>query len=331
MIQSQRSYFPVTALNERLTYLNAHPSELNNHYVGWLVMQNDGEVVFKPTGDKPLRHWNKSKETSSDENINGALEIFQMPQKSPRTQKIAEDRYGIGVDPVDQSKGQSASLFSAMVFDRLTNRIVAEYTGRRENPEENYEIVRLLCYFYNAKCLYENNLHGMYEYFKQYNCTYLLCDFPEFLKAIDKVHYNATGVLVKGLRTTAPVKAYARELIKKWLIEVEDMAVINDEGEEKTVSKAMLYTIESPALLEELIGYYDKANVDRIMALSMVMIWREQFKEMGEDRFDDSRGVVDSDYYGNKDFFKKLYGNKVKKNYTGFNIPKVSLPPFNKV
>ena len=44
---------------------------------------------------------------------------------------------------------------ATFVLDLLTDRIVAEYTGRQEYADSNFEIVRRLCIFYNAKCMYE--------------------------------------------------------------------------------------------------------------------------------------------------------------------------------
>ena len=309
MIQSRSAYFPVTQLNERLTWLNTHPEELNQHYIGTLAMNGDGEVVFKPTKDIPLRHWNRSKENKQNENLEGALEIFQMPQKSPRTGKIIEDRYLCAADPIDQEQGESSSLFSVMVFDRMTNRIVAEYTGRKQFSDENYEIVRLLCFFYDARCLYENNIHGMYNYFKQFNCTYLLYDCPDYLKQTDKVKYNGVGVTVKGVRRTRPIIELQMKLIRDWLLSSEEMNVVDDNGEEKVVSQPMLYTIDSPALLEELIGYYDQANVDRISALGMIMLIRESYKEMGVDTVHDDSEREANEFYSS-DFFDKMYVKK---------------------
>lgn len=219
-------------------------------------------------------------------------------------------------DPVDQENGESASLFCVIVFDRMTNRIVAEYTGRKQFSDENYEIVRLLCFFYDARCLYENNIHGMYNYFKQFNCTYLLYDCPEWLKQTDKVKYNGVGVTMKGVRRTNPVKAVQMKLIHDWLLSSEEMNVVDDDGEEKVVSQPMLYTIDSPALLEELIGYYDQANVDRISALGMVMLIRESYKEMGVDTVHDDTEREANEFYSSA-FFDKMYEKrKIRGRYT---------------
>jgi hypothetical protein len=46
-----------------------------------------------------------------------------------------------------------------------TDRIVAEFTGRKEYADDNFEMLRLMCLFYNAKCCYENNKRGVFAYF----------------------------------------------------------------------------------------------------------------------------------------------------------------------
>lgn len=303
MITVRKAYFPTAALQEQLTYLNTHPSVLDESLKGTLVMNNSGEVVFKPTNDEPLRKWNRSKTEKDGANIKGALEIFAPPQKSTRTGKIQQDRYIIGCDPVDQESAESSSLFCVIVFDRMTNSIVAEYTGRHDRSDDNYELVRLLCYYYNARCLYENNIHGLQEYFRQYNCTHLLAEAPEYLKSLEKIHYTAKGAVQRGVRATKPINDYANDLIRNWLIEPLEMAIEDQEGNETVIQKRALNTIMSPAILEELIGYFPEANVDRIRALGMVMLYRESFKQEGHDLIGVEEDFLDKGYLGNSSFF----------------------------
>lgn len=152
----------------------------------------------------------------------------------------------------------------------------------------------------------------MYNYFKQYNCIYLLYDCPEYLKHQDKVHYNGTGVTSKGLRRTNPIKVEQIRLIKNWLNSPYETSVTNENNIEEVVTKQLLYTIDSPALIEELVGYYDKANVDRICALGMALIAREQFKEEGMDMLDDEKlASADKNYFYNNDFFDKMYNKRL--------------------
>ena len=63
---------------------------------------------------------------------------------------------------------------------------------------------------------------------------------------------------------TKEIKAWGIDRIKEWL--EEDLG--ND--------TLRLNTIMSEPLLEELIKYNEKINVDRVMALLQIMIYKEQ-------------------------------------------------------
>ena len=157
IIKVKAAYFPVTALTERLSQIDTDPNILNNSYVGSLTMTSSGEVKYVPTSDEPIRKYGVSN------NTRGAIEIFQMPEKN-REGAIYRDRYIIGHDPVDNDQAESSSLSSTFVLDLFTDTIVAEYTGRHEYSEDNYEVCRLLCLFYNAKCLYEAHPYSQEVY-----------------------------------------------------------------------------------------------------------------------------------------------------------------------
>jgi len=87
-----------------------------------------------------------------------------MPRKN-NDGKVFSDRYLISHDPVDSDNAESLSLTSTLVLDMWTDKIVAEYTGRKQYADENFEIVRLMCLFYNCKCMYEQNKKGIFAYF----------------------------------------------------------------------------------------------------------------------------------------------------------------------
>ena len=166
IIKVKSAYFPTTALTERLLQLDANPDLLSDVYTGTLVQLPNGKVEWKPTTDEPIRKF------PVDNSTVGCIEIFQMPEKDAEEHVFA-NRYIIGHDPVDNDEADSSSLSSPFVFDLFTDSIVAEYTGRHQFADENYEIVRLLCLFYNAKCLYENNIKGFYAYMSTKNATHL--------------------------------------------------------------------------------------------------------------------------------------------------------------
>ena len=80
-----------------------------------------------------------------------------MPEKN-NNGKVFPYRYILGLDPVATDDADSVSLMSVFVLDLWTDKIVAEYTGRQNYADDGYEIVRLMCMFYNGKCLYESNI-----------------------------------------------------------------------------------------------------------------------------------------------------------------------------
>lgn len=148
IVKVKAAYFPIAQLNERILQLDSDPTAYDDVYIGALALNKSGEVVFKPTNDIPIRKWGVANDTP------GAIEIFNMPEKDSQG-NIFNGRYIIGHDPVDNDQAESSSLSSTFVFDLFTDRIVAEFTGRKAFADDNFEIVRLLCIFYNAKCLYE--------------------------------------------------------------------------------------------------------------------------------------------------------------------------------
>lgn len=148
IIKVKATFFPVQALNERLSQLDADPRAYDDVYIGRLSIDKSGNVKFTPTDDKPIRNYGVANDTL------GALEIYTMPEKN-KDGSITQGRYIIGSDPVDNDQAESSSLFSTFVLDTWTDKLVAEYTGRQPFADDNFEVVRLLCLFYNAKCLYE--------------------------------------------------------------------------------------------------------------------------------------------------------------------------------
>lgn len=298
IIKVKAAYFPVTALTERLSQIDTDPNILNNSYVGSLTMTSSGEVKYVPTSDEPIRKYGVSN------NTRGAVEIFQMPEKNIEG-AIYRDRYIIGHDPVDNDQAESSSLSSTFVLDLFTDTIVAEYTGRHEYSEDNYEVCRLLCLFYNAKCLYESNKKGLFAYFSKMNCTHLLADTPEYLRDKQLVKYSSFGSNSKGVNASAAINNYANERIREWLLKPVITQVVED-GVPKEVTMPNLFTIKSRALLEELIAYTPELNVDRIRALGMVMLYREEKMILFQNKVTEDR-YKDSSYLGNDDFFNRNY------------------------
>lgn len=300
IIKVKAAYFPTVALTERLAQLDSDPHAFDDVYIGNLTLTSGNKVEFRISNDIPIRKY------GVDNSTVGALEIFEMPEK----QANGEDfnlRYIMGHDPVDNDQAESSSLSSTFVLDLFTDRIVAEYTGRQAFAEDNYEIVRLLCLFYNAKCMYESNKKGIYAYFSRMQCTHLLADTPEYLRDKQMIKYSAFGSNAKGINASAAINNYANNLIRDWLLQPVP-TVIKEGGEEKETNIPRLYSLRNRALLEELISYTPELNVDRIRALGMVMLYRQEKIILYRDNLNaKSQEEASSSYLGNDSFFQRNY------------------------
>lgn len=143
--------FPITQINERIAQIDSNPAFYDDVYVGDLVLTKSGNVEFQISDKQPIRDFPLSME--ENQRTEGALEIYEMPIKI--NGKIPEGRYIIGLDNYENDAAKSMSLGSMFVLDLFTDRIVAEYTGRPAFADDLNEKCRLLCLFYNARCLYE--------------------------------------------------------------------------------------------------------------------------------------------------------------------------------
>lgn len=301
IIKVKNAFFPVTALTERLQQLDLDSKAYDDVKVGNLVLEGK-EVKFRPSDDKPIRKY------GVDNSTQGAIEIYEVPQRNS-SNKVYDNRYIIGHDPVDNDQAESHSLSSTFVLDLYTDRIVAEYTGRQPFADDNFEIVRLLCLFYNAKCLYEANKKGLFAYFQKMQCTHLLADTPEYLRDKQMVKYSSFGSNAKGVNASAAINNYANGLIRDWLLKPIPTIIVED-GVEKQVQVSNLYFIRGRALLEELIAFDPVRNFDRIRALGMLMLYREEKIILyGSNLNAESAEKADKSYLGNDDFFKRNYDN----------------------
>ncbi|WCF58657.1 large terminase subunit [Bacteroides phage PhiCrAssBcn17] len=298
IIKVKAAYFPITALTERLSQLDQDIHAYDDVYIGKLV-QNSNGVEFTPTSDIPIRKFGVENDTP------GAIEIFEMPEKD-RSGKVPHTRYIIGHDPVDNDQAESSSLSSTFVLDLWTDKIVAEYTGRQSFADDNFEIVRLLCLFYNAKCLYESNKKGIFAYFSKMNCTHLLADTPEFLRDKQLIKYSSFGSNAKGVNASAAINAYANNLIRDWLMKPVTI-IQNVDGEDVEVTVYNLNFLRNRALIEELIAFNPEINVDRIRALGMVMLYREEKMVLYQGNPSRDSEEVPKDYLGNDKFFTENY------------------------
>lgn len=301
IIKVKDAYFPVAALNERAQQLDTNPHIYDDIYVGELFFNNSNQVEFRPTGDIPIRKF------PVDNDTKGALEIYTMPEKDS-TGTVFNDRYILGYDPTNNDQAESHSLASVFVFDLFTDRIVAEFTGRTEFADDMHEIVRKLCLFYNGKVLYESNIKGCYSYMERMHSTYLLADTPQYLRDKQIIKYSGFGSSAKGVSATAPVNNFANRLIKDWFNKLVPIERTDEDGNKEIIQTPSLYLLKTRALIEEAIQFNPEINVDRIRALGMVMLYREEYIILyGNNLNRESREKVRKDDPSNDPFFKRNY------------------------
>lgn len=304
ILKAKSNIFPITQLNERLNELDNNPKSFNDVYVGELVLKG-GEVEFKPTTDLPIRDF-----PLKDNKASGAFEIFEMPQKV--NNKIPQDRYIVSLDNYENDTSNTMSLGSMFVLDLFTDRIVAEYTGRPMFVDDLNEIVRKTCLFYNAKCLYENNKKNTFAYFSKMNSLYLLEDTPEYLKNKQIIKFAGYGNTSKGVSAIPAVKNHGFTLIRDWLLKPVVTTQIID-GVEQEVTVPNLSFIKNRALLKELILFNPDINVDRIMSLVQLMIFRESKMILWGGDAKSHISKPNRDYLGNDEFFSVNYDKRFLK------------------
>lgn len=263
VLELGKNIFPRKLLMDQLTRIRTNKKLQSMKHIVDLEWDGNGQVkaTEKPSGDitnYPLKKGDKP---------HGSVVIWEYPVKDP-----PHGLYIGGCDPYDHDDSFTNSLGSTFIFKRVrageawTDVIVAEYSGRPDTAEEYYENVRKLLTFYNARLLFENERKGIYPYFTNKHCDYLLADQPD--KIISEVFKDSKVQRRKGCHMTKQIRAYGEGLILEWLL---------DEFEEGHPNVERVY---SEPLIEELIENDGVRNVDRVIALCMVMIYREELYQV---------------------------------------------------
>ena len=302
VMRTSGTIFPVSDLKEYLGDIKMLGIKFyDNHYVGNLIQSGDS-IKWEPADKYPLRSYQ-----CAGSNLEGALEIFELP-KTGSDNKPIRHRYILGADVYDDDSG--TSLGSIFVFDLFTDTIVAEYSGRPKFANDFYELCRRLCLFYGGELLYENNKKGLFVYFSQQGSTYLLSPNPESLKDQEMMKRGNYGNKAYGVHATAEINSFGRRLQKDWMLSTahHNYQDVNNNGD-VIGNKINLQLIKSIGYLEELIAWNADGNFDRVSAMNMVMILREERKKFLEHHIknsNSSENVIKTDYFFNN--YDKISG-----------------------
>lgn len=195
---------------------------------------------------------------------------FVMYESPP--EYIPEGLYKVILDPVTQDKG--SSLNSVLVYkgfshgdgSSLYDTIVAEWLGRFDVVEQNWEMAIKIARFFNAKIFAETNAPGFFHYCRQKGYLHLL---EESATQIEKeiLKYIIQKGERFGFRMNSSMKFQMTLQLASWLMterEPENGAV----GFTRTLDH-----IYSPMVLSEIANYNDEGNFDHISSLRGLMLW----------------------------------------------------------
>lgn len=299
-MRNKGTLFAGPEMLEWLGKVETLPSLRGEAQTGALVYGENNELQWRPDGtleqivDFPIKAENKK---------DGCIVTWELPEKV--NEQIPYGLYVAGCDPYDQDKADtSTSLGSFFIYkrfyqaDKTHDIIVAEYTGRPERADDFYENCRKLCVFYNARCLYENNLKGLKGYFEQKNSLHYLYETPQILKDFIKdSRVNRTY----GIHMSQQIKDQCEIYLKQWLYDErtgpDGIKILN------------MHTIKSIALLKELVSYDKEGNFDRCIAFMLCIL---QTKEMHRQHVNESLNVKTrtSEYLDNLYKKTQLFNNK---------------------
>lgn len=284
-LQSHINRFPTLQLRKILESLT--DNELDKHHIGELSFEGGTLKWVDVQGVKPYREYPVKKAEP------GFIEIFEPPR--PNEDGIfTQNRYIAGIDPYRYDNATTDSVGCIIMYDRLTQRIVAEYSGRPDKTDTFYEVCRKMLLYYEATAMYESNITGLYHHFEKKKALHLLADTPLSLR--DRNTWKTNTNTSKGIIATKPVIDKGLEFIENWLLEPisADSEVFNYEK------------LRYIGLIKELISWNPdpRSNFDRISAFQMVMWYDRTLTD-----FKDYDGIMKTrnTKYGN-------YFNKFKQN-----------------
>lgn len=250
-LTNEGSVYPTALIKEQIAKLESLEEYKNCGTKGFLEETSNG-VIFN------VNH--KLKEVNypvrQNESIEGCLVIYEEPNSS----QDSNLKYIAGTDPyIHDGKGQS--LGSTFIYKRnsledIGDILVAEYTGRPKTVKEYNEQTRLLCKYYNASLLYENQFQNIKEHFENKNSLSFLAKTPNTFKS------TVTESRTYGLNRTTDIALELEQYSANWLEELNPLGNIN------------LSHIKSINLLKELLVYDGKINTDRVIAFQLCIAYK---------------------------------------------------------
>lgn len=270
------SMLPKQEAQEQLNDLEAYDIFRNRAQIGkivWNPLSSTG-VDWKKDMSMTLKPILETKidDTTSNTNKDGAVIIYEQPPDY-----IPDDLYWVIYDPAAKS-GDGESFHSVIVYKHfytgkektMYDTVVAEWIGRKERLDDNYQEVIKLAKYYNARIFPEINVAGFVEYCNKNNYSHLLEGDAYQLE--QEIHGNSAikrSYYKVGFQMNGRKKNWALKKLRDWLLEVKEVDALSGAPILRTID-----WILSPRILNEIIEYTDDPdeNYDHISSLLGLML-----------------------------------------------------------
>jgi len=289
MMRISGTKFPIADIQAHLAQVEGHPEKYKQaDFIGRLHISPSGLIEWKPDDKVEPIYTFPHKD---NKNMPGGLIIWEHPFAN----NAGETPYGMyiaGIDSYDHDESQTTSLGSIWVMNTLNERLVAEYTGR-PSSKEFYEVCRRLLMYYNAIGNPENHNKGILEYFDSMYSSHLFCDQ---LRIVKDINQNSKVDRKKGTAPNDQINAYARTELAEWLMK----PAIGDEN-----GLLNLHKIRSIPLLKEMQLWNIDGNFDRISALGMLMLLKNERAKLNLELETDTKQLSNDPFW--EKHYKKSY------------------------
>lgn len=193
----------------------------------------------------------------------------------PNLEYTPSNLYWVIYDPAAKS-GDGESYHSVLVYkyfysgdeNSMYDTIVAEWIGRYQTLEENYEQVIKIAKFFNARIFPEVNVSGFVDWCKRNEYWHMLEPDAYYLeqeihghKAIKRSYYQV------GYQMNERKKFWCDQKIAGWLLEAKAKDPVTGAPTLRTMD-----WIFSLRLLDEIVHYDPKGNFDHISSLRGLML-----------------------------------------------------------
>lgn len=236
-----------------------------------VTLFNDGEgVKHEFTDALPITNF----PLKPNEDKDAPVIIYEFPVQNPPW-----GLYIAGVDPYRQGKAKySDSLGVVYIYKRMhsisgegyQNMFVASYAARPDKKEKWEHQARLLCKYYNARIICENDEISFIEYMKAKGDAHMLVKMSE-VAWLKEVNQNTTVSREYGVhRSSEKNRDYLHSTLKKYL---EEPVYIEKDPDTGLPIKEVygVSRILDPVLLEEIIQFNEDDNFDREVAASLAI------------------------------------------------------------